>query len=461
MSNSKPSRGPWEQAIYDEAEVWQALEEGRMDGCLGAGWVACDELLTFLLSHGWGAWMEQVPDARQRRTIPASCLAWFFFLKQAMGALCPYFSRIPGVLFALAVLMARIGLTEEQMRGGARSHGGTKPFNEEAVEEWGVLLGRGGWLVHWKAWMEVVWRLIGPAAKQGVDILLDGWVWAVQQRDGTALSVRVLVAVVLGPWGRLPLLWLPDVRGRAEIRLARMAVWLLRRYFPGKVRRLIMDAGMIDGPWMERLVGAGIIPLVHLRSDMVLWGFWQSLAEKVGASWVWEEEELPKRPVGQEVPEQREVARHGPVSRLWEGCAVAWYGLIIRDTYADGRVEYDIWVSPEDLPASVLYSLKRDRWEIEEFFMQEERWEECQPRGVHRPYLVVAMVHFQMLAAAALTLFTWKTGRRPLDRPEYADHQQVVIFVGRRYAVLTLEELLMLVIRNVSAWRKGWGARAP
>jgi hypothetical protein len=140
--------------------------------------------------------------------------------------------------------------------------------------------------------------------------------------------------------------------------------------------------------------------------------------EKFGGEWEWEEVEVPKRPKEKEVPARREVAGQGPVSTLWEGCGVAWYGLILRDTEADGRVEYDIWVSPEDLPAGVLYSLKQDRWEIEEFFMREEWWEECQPRGIHRPYLGVARVHFQRLAAAAVTLFEWKTGRRLLDRPE-------------------------------------------
>jgi len=93
-------------------------------------------------------------------------------------------------------------------------------------------------------------------------------------------------------------------------------------------------------------------------------------------------------------------------------------GLVIRDTYPD-HVAYQCLVTTDlTLSPPQLHQYSRDRWNIEESFMDLTRYWTLDHVGPCRPAVARALIHFLLLAYTLLHLFAHETG--PLPEPPAA-----------------------------------------
>jgi hypothetical protein len=140
----------------------------------------------------------------------------------------------------------------------------------------------------------------------------------------------------------------------------------------------------------------------------------------------------------------------------WEACTVPLQGVVIRDTYPD-RVQYQCLVTTDlDLTPKQLHSYARDRWSIEESFMDLTRYWGLDQLGSCRPAVAHAQIHFLFLAYTLLHLYAWETqavtdGSAP-PRPRLLPGREITAYFGNHYVILLPSELFTIVFDPNDAW---------
>ena len=123
----------WELVVENREAVIAALERRECEGILPATEDFLDEFGDFCLDIGRPALLEQLPDPRERRSLPA-CFFGNFLLHKALLRV-PSLQQATRVLFRSPAVLRRWGFNWRQTHEGFYSNGAVKPFNEETLAD--------------------------------------------------------------------------------------------------------------------------------------------------------------------------------------------------------------------------------------------------------------------------------------------------------------------------------------
>ena len=443
----------WSLVTEDRAAVLAALQRGQCDGLLPAAGEFMDDFAHFLNEQGLLPFFEHFPDGRQRRSIGPE----FFcntLLHKALFRL-DSLAQIGPVLFHSPDVLRRLGFNLRQVHEGFYQGSSKHPFAPEALADFFDRLPPRQLEQHQLALSAHLLRQCPQLQAEGVAVL-DATTITVPpghfQRPGAQLKACVLG---LRCGGRLfPLLWDFTTRGAGEEGDLTQGKQLLsaarEAWGPGAIRRLLLDRGFLDGAWISALKSAGIDTIIGLRSDMDLYQDMLGLSRLDDA--VWLEAAPPQVQAGP--PPQRSLC---PLTDLdtWSTCTVPLQGLVIRDLYPD-RVQYQCLVSTDlALTPEQLHAYNRDRWSIEESFMDLTRYWHLDRLGSCRPGVATAQVHFIFLAYLLLHLYAQQATPEPpplLLHPALLAPREITAYWQDHYAILLPSELVTLILDHHQAW---------
>lgn len=444
----------WSLVTEDRATVLAALHRGECDGLLPAAVGFLDDFATFLDGCGVLGQFEQFPDPRRSRSIAPQ----FFcnvLLHKGLFRL-PKLADIERVLFESPDVLRRLGFSFRQIHEGFYHGSKDKPFNSEALADFFAGIDSAALQEHQRQLSHQLVTEFPWLSEEGTAIL-DANTTVVPpghfQRPGAQIKTCVLG---LRAAGRLfPLLWDFILRGTGEdadlTQGKRLLAAAQDAWGPGVIRRLLVDRGFIDGAWISQLKADGIDTIIGLRESMDLYQDMLGLSQLDGAAWL----AAPPPKLQQGPVPQRALC---PLTDLntWQACTVPLRGLVIRDTYPD-RVQYQCLVSTDlELTPQQLHQYNRDRWSIEESFMDLTRYWPLDQIGSCRPAVARAQIHFLLLAYALLHLFAQQTEPPegpPRLHPRLFPRQQVTAYYGDHYTVLWLSELMTIILDHHEAWQ--------
>ena len=458
----------------DRAAVLAALERGECEGLIPAAVGFLDDFATFLDKHGVLAQFALLPDPRERRSIVVPFFCNVLLHKQLFRL--PALADIDRVLFRSPDVLRKLGFNMRQVNEGFYCGSKHKPFDVEALSDFFAAITAKQLQRHQRKLASHLWQRLPVLPQSGVAIL-DANTTVVppghRKRPGTQIKTCVLGLRAAGQV--FPVLWDFTDRGVGEdadltqgkrlIAAARVALG------PTAIHHLLVDRGFIDGAWISRLKADGIHTIIGLRENMDLYQDMLGLCQLDDA--VWLAAPPPKLPQGP-IP-QRALC---PLSDLdtWDACTAPLVGLVIRDTYPD-RVEYQCLVSTDlSLTPEQLHQFHRDRWSIEEGFMDLTRYWPLDKVGSCRPAVARAQIHFLLLAYLLLHLFAHETGllpeptpteagsfaaltpvrrrRKPrLPRPELLPGREITAYFGDHYTILLPSELVTIILDHIEAWQ--------
>jgi len=445
----------WSLVTEDRATVLAALQRGECDGLLPAAVGFLDDFATFLDGCGVLSQFEHFPDPRQSRSIAPQ----FFcnvLLHKCLFRL-PKLADIERVLFQSPDVLRRLGFNFRQIHEGFYHGSAHKPFNSEALADFFNEIEAPPLQEHQRQLSRQLVQQFSWLVEDGTAIL-DANTTVVPpghfQRPGAQLKACVLG---LRATGRLfPLLWDFTTRGAGEdadlTQGKRLLAAATAAWGPGAIRRLIVDRGFIDGAWISALKADGIDTLIGLRHDMDLYQDMLGLSQLDDAEWI----QAPPPQLHEGPVPERALC---PLSDLetWEACPVPLQGIVIRDTYPD-RVQYQCLVTTDlTLTPQQLHQYNRDRWSIEESFMDLTRYWPLDQVGSCRPAVARAQIHFLFLAYGLLHLFAHETEQEQelrLRRPWLLPGREITAYCGDHYAILWPSELVTLILDHIEAWQK-------
>jgi len=359
-------------------------------------------------------------------------------------------------LFQSPDVLRRLGFNFRQIHEGFYHGSAHKPFNSEALADFFNDIDAAALQEHQRQLSRQLVQQFSWLVEDGTAIL-DANTTVVPpghfQRPGAQIKTCVLG---LRAAGRLfPLLWDFTVRGEGEdgdlTQGKRLLAAATAAWGPGALRRIIVDRGFIDGAWISALKAEGLDTIIGLRENMDLYQDMLGLCQLDDAEWIAAPPpQLPEGPVP-----QRALC---PLTDLntWDACTVPLQGLVIRDTYPD-RIQYQCLVTTDlGLSPQQLHQYSRDRWSIEESFMDLTRYWPLDQIGSCRPAVARAQIHFLLLAYGLLHLFAHETepaAGPPLLHPRLFPGQQVTAYYGDHYTVLWLSELMTIILDHYEAWQ--------
>ena len=449
----------WSLVREDRAAVIAALQRGECDGLLPAASEFMDDFAQFLDERGILRCFEQFPDGRQRRSIGPE----FFcntLLHKALFRL-DSLAQIGPVLFHSPDVLRRLGFNLRQVHEGFYQGGTQRPFDPEALADFFNALEPRQLQQHQLALATHLLQQCPELGESGTAVL-DATTVTVPpghfQRPGMQWKTCVLG---LRQAGRLlPLLWDFTVRGPGEDGDLTQGKQLLaaaqQAWGPGALRRLLVDRGFIDGRWLSQLKADGIDTVIGLRENMTLYQDMLGLSRLDHARWL----DAPAPQLHSPSPPQRSLCSLRDLE-TWDACTVPLQGLVIRDTYPD-RVHYQCLVTTDlSLTPEQLHQCNRDRWAIEESFMDLTRYWHLDQVGSCRPAVAAAQVHFILLAYTLLHLYAAQAAEpeptadpqawRRL-RPTLLPGREITAYWGDRYAILLPSELITIVLDHYQAW---------
>ena len=443
----------WSLVREDRAAVVAALQRGECDGLVPAAGEFMDGFAEFLHDHGVLRCFEQFPDGRKRRSIGPE----FFcntLLHKALFRL-PSLAQIGPVLFHSPDVLRRLGFNLRQVHEGFYEGGGQRPFDPEALADFFHALPPAQLQQHQLALSAQLVRQCPPLGESGTAVL-DATTVTVPRghfgRRGGQVKAGVLSLRAAGRV--LPLLWDFTARGPGEDGDLTQGKQLLaaaqRAWGPGVIRRLLVDRGFIDGAWISQLQAAGLDTVIGLRENMDLYQDMRGLARLDDATWL----PAPPPKLHAKPRPQRHLC---PLRDLntWTACTVPLQGLVIRDTYPD-RVQYQCLVTTDlTLTPHELHQYHRDRWAIEESFMDLTRYWGLDALGSCRLPVATAQIHFIFLAYTLLHLFAYQSAQAPptpLSRPVLLPGREITCYWQGHYAILRPSELFTIVLDHYQAW---------
>jgi hypothetical protein len=445
----------WSLVTEDRAAVLAALGRGECDGLVPAVSEFMDGFAQFLDEEGVLPFFEQFPDRRERCSIGPE----FFcnvLLHKALFRL-KSLAQIGTVLFRSPDVLRRLGFNLRQVNQGFYEGQGQRPFDPEALADYFNLLEPSQLEQHQRELSAHLVQQCPHLADSGTAVL-DSTVVTVPRghfkRPGGQVKACVLS---LRSGGRLfPLLWDFTRRGPGEDGDLTQGKQLLaaarQAWGPGPIRRLLVDRGFVDGAWTSQLKAAGIDTVIGLRSDMDLYEDMLGLSRLEDAQW------LPAPPPKLHDKEARPRRDLCPLTDLqtWQACQVPLQGIVIRDTYPDG-VQYQCLVTTDlELTPQQLHAYNRDRWEIEESFMDLTRYWSLDKLGSCRLTVATAQIHFIFLAYTLLHLFSHQQAQRHqqplLPPPALQAGREITAYWQDHYLILLPSELFTIVLDHYQAW---------
>lgn len=441
----------WSVVVRSQERVLAGLEGGECDGILPDEWLEPDQLVQTALDEGFLEFFEDFPDPRRRRSIDKQLFCRVLLCGQLVDARS--IAQAGRVIFHSATLLDKLGFNFRMIREGGKRTGDHRPFDEEALEDYFAELTPQEYLCH----------QLGVSGKLRERPELQGRVWVLDCRDtkipnGHHQAGRHWKAAVLsvcGKGGPHPVLWnLGQAPQSADLALARPLVKAAREQWePGAIRWLIMDAGLVDGPWMRELKEQGIDTIIRIREGMDNWEAALRAAKKASPA-AWQKVALPKRRKGCPLPLRREILGLADQPG-WESLGRPIALCLVRDTYADKacpepaeRVEYWLLVSTDpQQSARQIYQLFRLRWGIEESFMALARYHGLNQIHACRDGLALAIIHFSLLAHTLRYLCRGVRGASALPRTKY-----LVVYWAGYYALLHASQVFERVFDHWARW---------
>jgi hypothetical protein len=433
----------WSVVVRSQEKVLAGLERGECDGILPDEWLEPDQLVQTALDEGFLDWFEDFPDRRKRRAIDKRLFCRVLLCAQLVDARS--IAQAGRVIFHSATLLDKLGFNFRMIREGGKRTGDHRPFDEEALEDYFAKLTPQDYLSH----------QLGVSGKLRERPELQGRVWVLDCRDTRVPNGhhqegrhwKAAVLSVCGQGGPHPMLWnLGQAPQSADLALARPLVKAAREQWdPGAIRWLIMDAGLVDGPWMRELKEQGIDTIIRIREGMDNWEAALRAAKKASPA-AWQKMPLPKRRQGCPLPLRRELLglKDQPG---WETLDLPIALCLVRDSYAD-KVEYWLLVSTaSQQSARRIYELFRLRWGIEESFMALARYHGLNELHACRDGLALAIIHFSLLAHTLRFLCRCVREPSTLPRTKY-----LVVYWAGYYALLHASQVFQRVFDHWPRW---------
>jgi hypothetical protein len=445
----------WSLVTEDRAAVVAALKRGECDGLVPAAGEFMDGFAEFLDDHGILDFFEHFPDGRERCSIGPE----FFcntLLHKALFRL-PSLAQIGPVLFHSPDVLRRLGFNLRQVNEGFYKGDGQRPFDPEALADFFDRLEPAQLEQHQLALCTHLVQRSDELCESGTAVL-DATTVTVPpghfERPGGQVKACVLSLRAAGRV--LPMLWDFTLRGPGEDGDLTQGKQLLAAatdaWGPGVIRRLLVDRGFIDGAWISELKQAtGIDTVIGLRSDMDLYQDMLGLASLDDAHW------LPASPPKLHDKTARPKRELCPLRDLetWDTCTVPLQGIVIRDTYPD-RVQLQCLVTTDlELTPHELHAQNRDRWGIEESFMDLTCYWGLNDLGSCRIPVATAQIHFIFLAYTLLHLFDHEQAQQaepPLPRPALLPGREITCYWRDRYVIMLPSELFTIVFDHYHAW---------
>lgn len=443
----------WHLVLEDREQVIAALQRGECDGILPAAVGFFDEFGQFCLELGLPQVLAKLPDPRRRRSIPAFLFATILVHKALFRLRSLRLTS--RVLFRSPDVLRRLGFNWREIHEGFYRNGEQKPFNEEALADYVAGLTPAQLLRHQLQVARHLRRELPELFTDGVFALdcCDVRVPAghfqrpEQHRKACVLSLR---------YGghALPLIWrfVSDrtadvVAGRALLKAAVQALG------KGTIRLLLPDRGFLDGKWMGQLKrDHGIDTVIGVREDMDIFTDVLGLAELHQHEW---ESAEPPKLHSKPLPERCILG----VRQLstWEAYKGPLNACLIRDAYPDKTLQQVAVSTDTTMTAAQIHAHKRQRWELEESFMEFARYWNVDHLGSCRPMVYAAQVHFTFLAFTLLFVFAARrdspTGRLAAVVPMLVPSRELVVYWRGYYAILRPSELLATILEHADAWQ--------
>jgi hypothetical protein len=441
----------WSVVVRSQERVLVGLERGECDGILPDEWLEPDQLIQTALDEGFLDLFDDFADPRQRRSIDKRLFCRVLLCARLMDARS--IAQAGRVIFHSATLLDKLGFNFRMIREGGRRTGDHRLFDEEALEDYFAKLSGQDYLSH----QLVVSEQLRSHAQ------LQGRVWVLDCRDtkvpnghhqqGRHWKAGVLSVCAKG--GPYPMLWnFGEAPQTADLVLARPLVKAaLEKWEAGAIRWLIMDAGLVDGPWLRELKEQGIDTVIRIREGMDSWEAAVRYARRAPPQ-AWQRVPLPKRHKGSPLPVKREILGLQDQPG-WETLEVPIALSLVRDTYADKgspepaeRVEYWLLVSTDpQQSARQIYEVFRLRWGIEETFMALARYHGLNELYACRDGLALAIIHFTLLAYTLRYLCRCVRGASSLPRTKY-----LVVYWAGYYALLHASQVFERVFDHWALW---------
>lgn len=173
---------------------------------------------------------------------------------------------------------------------------------------------------------------------------------------------------------------------------------------PADLDLLLIDRGFIDGDWLAQQPRLGTDVIVGVKSDMAAYADLLGLARMDDVRW----EEVPPPKNHRNPPPKRQVALFESIDS-WDACSVPLQGLVVKDCYPDGAVEWQAYVTPRKYPdGRSFYAAQRRRSDVEEGFMGLSRYWGLNDLPPMRLGVAQAITHFTLLAYLLLGLFRFE-----------------------------------------------------
>jgi hypothetical protein len=267
--------------------------------------------------------------------------------------------------------------------------------------------------------------------------------------------LKIAVLSVLTAEGALPLLWHFGTPQDGDVSLvkplweAAVALW-----GKGACRELLVDAGFLDGKWMAPLHAQNTTVITRLREGMD--PFSAALARVASEpNTLWRTVSIPKRPTGHERPLRRAITGLTDWPG-WEAFGQDLALCLVRDTYADGRV--DVWCLMSTDPQATafqIYEAFRRRWHIEEIFMALSRYHGLNALPASRIGVACARVHALFFAYT----LRWLCRQQAKQQQEADGHKpwrrrtpNLIVYAGGAYAILKPSGLMTIVLTHADVW---------
>jgi len=448
---AKKSAESWQLVLENREEVIAALERGECEGILPAASGIFDDFASFCTEIGLLEILAELPDARERRSIPA-CFFGNILIHKALFRI-PTLTQAARVLFHSPDTLRRLGFNWRQIQEGFYTNGERKPFNEEALADFFAAIRRQRlWKYQQQALAELLERcpeLVGWGTLS-MDCLTVTVPAGHFKREGGQYKACVLSGY---SEGRIyPLLCLFGGEHEADLalgkRMMKAAAKLLAPQ-PGQPKReLLLDRGFIDGAWIGELKEQGFEVVIGVKSSMNIYEDLLGLTRLPETKWQrvdppkYRDRECPKR----YVTGFKEL-------ESWEACPVPLSGVVIRDEFSD-RTNYQVVVSTDErLSATQLERCHRARWSIEEAFMALTRYWNIDELGSCRHPVYLAQVYFTLLAYALLGVFAERKAAEPLLPPvALFPGRELVVYHGPHYAILLPSEVFEIVFAHSDVW---------
>lgn len=450
----------------DTAAVRAALTRGeRPDLATTTASGPLDELVALHDELGIFACMDAVAVERERPGIPdpllLRTLATLPFLAEAS------LSGATGALFREPAILMRLGWAPVALRAGT-NHRHRHPVGRQPIalpchpDTRRDTLRR----VSARAWEQAQRAGVGALFARR---LVRGHVYAI---DGSGLGADLRVVALVCVSGKRPLIaaWTlltgpASEKGREACVTRALVEQVLQLGRPGAIRLLLADALYADGPLLAWLKGAhGIDALVRLPEDRCLYEEMARLAETAGIAWQTHHEVRTVQ--GRKARWRVETACCAALTS-WDSflAAAATHGLdeatlwacLIREAPA-GEAPTTTWglVSTRAWPSGpAALTAYRHRWHIENDGYRElkEGWGLEAQRWGRDAAAARGRLTLTCLAFNTAQIYRTRAGDRVAAmgirrlRREHRPHlgpAPVVLYLGERYGVFPLEEVLAL-----------------